>query len=96
MNMWVALVIIVMVTMGAAVIMKRYETLGRAERAKGRSDDDDRRLAEQRDAEQRELAELRERIKVLERIATDNNTSTAVETRRVADEIEALRDRQHS
>ena len=92
MNMWVALVIIVIVTMSAAVIMKRYETLGRADRAKGRSETEERLLAEQRDAEQREIAELRERIKVLERIATDNNTSTAVETRRVADEIEALRD----
>ena len=96
MNMWVALVIIVMVTMGAAVIMKRYETLGRTERAKGAREADERLVAEQREAEQREIAELRERIKVLERIATDNNTSTAVETRRVADEIEALRDRQHS
>lgn len=40
-----------------------------------------------------EVHDLRERIKVLERIATDANTATAVETRRVADEIEALRDR---
>lgn len=40
-----------------------------------------------------EVHDLRERIKVLERIATDANTATAIETRRVADEIEALRDR---
>ena len=40
-----------------------------------------------------EVKELQERIRVLERIATDNNTATALETRRVADEIEALRDR---
>ena len=52
MNMWVALVIIVLVTMGAAVIMKRYETLGRTERAKGARDADERLLAEQREAEQ--------------------------------------------
>ena len=96
MNMWVALVIIVMVTMCAAVIMKRYETLGRAERAKGRSDTDERLLAEQREAEQREIAELRERIKVLERIATDSNSASAIETRRVADEIEALRTTENS
>ena len=50
MNMWVALVIIVLVTMGAAVIMKRYETLGRTERAKGARDADERLLAEQRPA----------------------------------------------
>ncbi|MGX7953734.1 hypothetical protein ACWPM1_14375 [Tsuneonella sp. HG249] len=40
-----------------------------------------------------EVQELRERIKVLERITTDANTSHALETRRVSDEIEALRDR---
>ena len=43
-----------------------------------------------------ELAHLRERIKVLERIATDGNTLDASETRRIAQEIEALRDRQGS
>lgn len=96
MNMWVALVIIVLVTMGAAVIMKRYETLGRTERAKGARDADERLLGEQREAEQREIAELRERIKVLERIATDSNSASALETRRVADEIEALRTTENS
>jgi hypothetical protein len=40
-----------------------------------------------------EVEDLRERIRVLERIATDSNTTHALETRRVADEIEALRDR---
>lgn len=44
----------------------------------------------------RELEELRERIKVLERIATDGNTPDARETRRIAEEIEALRDQQRS
>lgn len=92
MSMWTAIVIIVVVTMVASVIMKRYEALGDAAKAK-HSTVDDRQLAERREAEQRELAELRERVKVLERIATDANTSTALETRRVADEIEALRDR---
>jgi ABC-type phosphate transport system auxiliary subunit len=42
----------------------------------------------------REIAELRERIKVLERIATENNTLDARQTRQIAAEIEALRDRQ--
>jgi len=41
----------------------------------------------------REVEELRERIKVLERITTDTNTTAALESRRVSDEIEALRDR---
>lgn len=44
----------------------------------------------------REVEDLRERIKVLERITTDANTTSALESRRVADEIEALRDREHS
>lgn len=43
-----------------------------------------------------EVEDLRERIKVLERIATDGNTLDANETRRIAQEIEALRDRQES
>ena len=43
---------------------------------------------------QRELEDLRERIKVLERIATDGNTPDARETQRIAAEIEALRDKQ--
>ncbi len=42
----------------------------------------------------RELAELRERVKVLERIATDGNSVDARETQRIAREIESLRDRQ--
>ncbi len=41
----------------------------------------------------REIEELRERIKVLERIATEGNTLDATETRRIASEIEKLRDR---
>ena len=44
----------------------------------------------------REVEDLRERMKVLERITTDANTTSALESRRVSDEIEALRDREHS
>ncbi len=40
-----------------------------------------------------EVENLRERVKVLERITTDANAGHALDTRRVADEIEALRDR---
>jgi hypothetical protein len=40
----------------------------------------------------REVEDLRERVRVLERIATDTNTTAALESRRVSDEIEALRD----
>ena len=40
----------------------------------------------------RELTDLRERVKVLERITTEMNTLEAFETRRIAKEIEQLRD----
>jgi uncharacterized protein YlxW (UPF0749 family) len=43
------------------------------------------------EAAQRELADLRERVKVLERIATDANSADAREQARIAAEIEALR-----
>ncbi|QPC98082.1 MULTISPECIES: hypothetical protein [Qipengyuania] len=43
---------------------------------------------------QREIEDLRERIKVLERIATEGNTLDARETQRISAEIEALRDKQ--
>lgn len=42
---------------------------------------------------QREVEDLRERVKVLERITTEANTSQAINSRRVADEIESLRER---
>lgn len=44
----------------------------------------------------REVEDLRERIKVLERITTDSNATEAIESRRVAAEIEALRTREDS
>lgn len=50
----------------------------------------------EKDLLRREVEDLRERIKVLERITTDANTTSALESRRVANEIEALRDREHS
>ncbi len=52
--------------------------------------EDGRSLAEI-EAAKRELAELKERVKVLERIATDANTGDAREQARIAAEIEALR-----
>ncbi len=42
---------------------------------------------------EREIAELRERIKVLERIATDANTPEARKVQQISDEIDRLRDR---
>lgn len=54
----------------------------------------DRRIAQDDAEARREIEDLRERIKVLERIATDGNSVDAQETRRIAAEIEALRDKQ--
>ncbi|GMM92514.1 hypothetical protein [Qipengyuania sp. MTN3-11] len=42
----------------------------------------------------REIAELRERIKVLERIATESNSLDAQERKRIEREIDALREQQ--
>lgn len=51
----------------------------------------DGRTAAELEAAQRELAELKERVKVLERIATDAHSGDAREQARIAAEIEALR-----
>ncbi len=50
-------------------------------------------LPSQREKElEGEVTELRERIQVLERIATDHNSTEAVEARRIATEIDNLRE----
>lgn len=53
-----------------------------------RDDGESRAAAEEA---RREIAQLRERLQVLERIATDNNSFDARERARIAAEIEALR-----
>ena len=57
---------------------------------------DDSRSAGELEAARRELQDLRERVKVLERIATDSNSSDARERARIAAEIEALRALPHT
>lgn len=52
---------------------------------------DDGRTAAELEAARRELTDLKERVKVLERIATDTNSGDARERARIAAEIEALR-----
>ncbi|WP_324826746.1 hypothetical protein [Qipengyuania zhejiangensis] len=51
-------------------------------------------LAQRKEELEREVGDLQERIKVLERIATEGNSLDARETQRIAAEIEALRDKQ--
>ncbi|UYV15455.1 hypothetical protein [Porphyrobacter sp. ULC335] len=52
---------------------------------------EDGRTAAELEAARAELADLKERVKVLERIATDGNSGDARERARIASEIEALR-----
>jgi len=52
---------------------------------------DDGRSAAELEAARAELANLKERVKVLERIATDANSGDARERARISAEIEALR-----
>ncbi len=94
MNMWTAIMVIsiVAITSIARVLRARYhaqngvivDDRGRVERLPRGQDTE---------AMERELATLRERIKVLERIATDANNTEQRQSRAIADEIESLRDR---
>ena len=77
-----AIVAIVAIVMSALVkIFGRSDNQNRVETTREAT-----QLRDERDEARAELADLRERVKVLERIATDP-------ARRTADEIEALRDR---
>lgn len=79
MTFWTAAVLIVLICAIASVFRKPRKGLGHDERT------DSRREA----ALERELTELRERVRVLERIATDDTPG-----RRLSDQIERLRDDQ--
>jgi uncharacterized protein YlxW (UPF0749 family) len=93
-NMWIAIMVIgiVAITSYARVMRTKYNAQhGIVTDRKGRVV---QTLVQPQDSElQREVETLRERIKVLERIATDANTSDARDTRAIAAEIEALRDK---
>lgn len=80
MSSW-AIVAIVAIVMSAFV-----RIFTRDRRGEPQQDEPAQRLRDERDEARAELADLRERVKVLERIATDP-------ARRTADEIESLRDR---
>ena len=82
MSFGVALVAIVFILAMTVLAMQRSEN---AKDRKRDGDDGRQRLEHERDEARAEIAELRERVKVLERIATDPS-------RRTAEEIENLRD----
>lgn len=81
MSMWSAIVLIV-------AILAIVKMVGA--RQSGRPADSDVMRAKDLELEQsrQELAELRARVQVLERIATEGN-----DARKISDEIESLRDR---
>ena len=78
MSFWTAIVLIVLIASIASVLRSR--NIRRVEDQTG-----NRNLARDEEA-QREIEELRERVKVLERITVDGR-----EARAIADEIESLR-----
>ncbi|MXO90945.1 hypothetical protein [Pontixanthobacter aquaemixtae] len=90
MNWATAIVLIVAIGAIVGVFRARY----RAQAGIIADEDGNERYIERSDANaQREVEELRERIKVLERIATDANTSEARKIAAISDEIESLRDK---
>ena len=92
MSGWVIVVIVAIVMSGLVKIFSSH----RDERQGVMRDESGHpvSLMPRDDDTRREVEELRERIKVLERIATEGNSLDARETRRISQEIEALRDRQ--
>ena len=91
MSFWTAVVVIVAIISIAEIVKSKH----RAHRGPDiAAPTQHPSLSEEHGGARREIDELRERIKVLERIATDGNTLDASETRRISQEIEALRDRQ--
>ena len=95
MNFWTAAVIIVAIWGFVQIYSRRHDrALGVTRDEDGNpvfAPRDDSRASAELEAARRELADLRERVKVLERIATEGNSSAASEQARIAAEIEALR-----
>ena len=85
-----AVVIIVAISIVGQVLKARY----RAQAGIVADKQGNERPIERVDADaQREVTELRERIKVLERIATDANTTESRKIKAISDEIDSLRDK---
>jgi len=89
MSFWTAVVIIVAIGAVTSVMQAKY----RGQRGVVADKQGNERPIEREDSEaRREVTELRERIKVLERIATDANTTESRKIAEIAEEIESLRD----
>jgi uncharacterized membrane protein len=85
MSFWTAIVIIVAIAAITSIMRSRHRGSRRLEMHGQAKQSAREKMLEN------EVEDLRERIKVLERIATDRNSLDAVETKRIAAEIEALR-----
>jgi hypothetical protein len=81
MSFWTAMVVIAAIMAFTATRIARYRT-GSADAGPAPES-----------ALHKEIEELRQRVKVLERIATDANTVEGRHSRAIANEIEELRDR---
>ncbi len=90
MSLWTAIVVIVAIGCFTEIMKARYRA--RHGITTDRQGNEAPGVAAPDRSLEREVTELRERVRVLERIATDSNTTAALESRRVSDEIEALRD----
>lgn len=86
MNFWTAAVVIAIV-IGIVEIYKARQGVVRDWKGT------ETRVPREDPESRREIEELRERIKVLERIATDANSAEAREVTAIAEEIERLRDK---
>ena len=85
MSFWTALVVIIAIVAFAVIRIEKYRAIGRGENRTGEPD----QLSGRAPAElEREIIDLKKRLAVLERIATDDRQSRAI-----AHEIEQLRDR---
>ncbi|NNC53776.1 MAG: hypothetical protein HKO08_12120 [Erythrobacter sp.] len=92
MSGWAIVAVVAIVVWG---IVQMGKARHRADRGIVTDERGNESFGQARDAEtEQEIEDLRERIKVLERIATDGNSLDAQETKRIAAEIEALRDKQ--
>ena len=90
MSMWTAVVVIIAILSFTAIRIAKYRAIGRGEPPRyGPRGSETAHLNAPREAElEREVVDLKKRLAVLERIATDDRQSQAI-----AQEIEALRER---
>ncbi len=89
MSFWTALFLIACVI----AVTEAYKARTRSRAGILADEDGNETYIERRDPElQREVEELRERVKVLERIAYDANSATGRQSQAISAEIEKLRD----